>query len=615
MASPLLYAKNGDGYVFKLSHGASAALHIGLNGSHLVKPELFPVSGINQIASIIGVIRLRSSRYIIVASKTAEVGQIRGNSILKVVEYKVLPLSNSFLKDDDEQKYLELLKFHLDTAQLYFSYNYDLTNSHQRLSEQQRAPGAAIWKHADNRFFWNYYVTEELMDLAKNDSNVDPFIVPLIYGYANIIDTTTNLKAISFGIITRRSRFRAGTRYFRRGIDANGNVANYNETEQLLIVHSAKDAYETYSYIQTRGSVPVYWAEVNNLKYKPDLSIGEPPLDATKKHFDQQIELYGENYLVNLVNQKGYELPVKNAYENIVSAINNPKLHYVYFDYHHECRNLKWHRVKILIEHLTKLGLSNDDFYHERSVDGVAQVLHKQGSVVRTNCMDCLDRTNVVQSTMAHWILQRQFEVSGVLSPGHVWENDKSLLFKFQNMWADNADAVSKAYSGTGALKTDYTRTGKRTKKGALNDLINSITRYYRNNLRDGPRQDSFDLFLGQFAPFESVQSPFDDKRPPFVQAVPYIFLASSVLFLATLIFPRGSLTSLKNFFLLATCFLASGFTGHYMLKNGLQFVSWPNLVDLDFLIKRDIFADGKVSGVRFVKNTKYHSPTTSKAD
>lgn len=27
------------------------------------------------------------------------------------------------------------------------------------------------------------------------------------------------------------------------------------------------------SFVQTRGSVPVFWAEVNNLRYKPDLQI------------------------------------------------------------------------------------------------------------------------------------------------------------------------------------------------------------------------------------------------------------------------------------------------------------------------------------------------------
>jgi hypothetical protein len=27
------------------------------------------------------------------------------------------------------------------------------------------------------------------------------------------------------------------------------------------------------SYVQIRGSVPVYWAEINNLRYKPDLKV------------------------------------------------------------------------------------------------------------------------------------------------------------------------------------------------------------------------------------------------------------------------------------------------------------------------------------------------------
>ena len=40
---------------------------------------------------------------------------------------------------------------------------------------------------------------------------------------------------------------------------------------------------------------------------------------------------------------------------------------------------------------------------------------------------------------------------------------------------------MSILYSGTPALKTDFTRTGKRTNKGAINDGINSLKRYYLN--------------------------------------------------------------------------------------------------------------------------------------
>ena len=48
---------------------------------------------------------------------------------------------------------------------------------------------------------------------------------------------------------------------------------------------------------------------------------------------------------------------------------------------------------------------------------------------------------------------------------------------------------ISIAYSGTGALKTDFTRTGERTKMGPLEDGYNSIMRYLKNNFFDGARQ------------------------------------------------------------------------------------------------------------------------------
>lgn len=56
-------------------------------------------------------------------------------------------------------------------------------------------------------------------------------------------------------------------------------------------------------------------------------------------------------------------------------------------------------------------------------------------------------------------------------------------------VWADNADICSIEYAGTGALKTDYTRTGKRTQVGMIRDGMNSLIRYYKNNFTDGFRQ------------------------------------------------------------------------------------------------------------------------------
>jgi len=50
-------------------------------------------------------------------------------------------------------------------------------------------------------------------------------------------------------------------------------------------------------------------------------------------------------------------------------------------------------------------------------------------------------------------------------------------------------------------LKTDFTRTGKRTHQGALNDGINAITRYYINNFTDGYYHDCLDIATMKLLP------------------------------------------------------------------------------------------------------------------
>lgn len=321
------------------------------------------------------------------------------------------------------------------------------------------------------------------------------------------------------------------------------------------------------SYIQTRGSVPVYWAEVNTLNYTPKLQIRgvDTAVEAASKHFEEQIRLYGENYLVNLVNQRGREIRVKEAYEQMVQTlISNPaetrkadaatsekmrilepsqkrsifdSLHYIYFDFHNETKGLRWHRALLLLDQL-KDSLVQGGYF--RAVDmpgdvqGQLEVRYRQNAVVRTNCMDCLDRTNVVQSMIARWTLTRQLTDLGILQKGESQDDDPDFAHLFRNVWADNADVVSKSYSGTGALKTDFTRTGQRTRAGALQDLNNSLTRYVKNNFLDGPRQDGFDVFLGAYKPSTYVGGAltFVDRRPTFVQAVPYVLAASVFMLL-----------------------------------------------------------------------------------
>lgn len=565
-------------------------------------------------------------------------GRLKGHMVYRVAGTEFLPLRERALHDPDEDTYLHLLKTLIHSGPMYFSYSFDITNSFQR--QAQSNPRQPLWQRADDRFFWNRFIQSDLIDFANgvgtrnqgaHQDGVDPFILPVMFGMMRITQARIKSTPVNFALITRRSRHRVGTRYFTRGIDDQGHVANFNETEQIVILNDGAGKVGSFSgddgiqngratehhdvqvmsYVQTRGSVPVYWAEVNTLKYVPELQIRgiETALEAAKQHFDEQINLYGENYLVNLVNQKGREIGVKQAYEQLVRAlVSTPdeatradyvtdekihvveasqthqqydRLHYVYFDFHNETKGLKWHRAQILLDQLTDALVKGQYF---RGLDmpadsqGRLEVRMRQNAVVRTNCMDCLDRTNVIQTMLARWTLTRQLTDVGVLRPGESADDDAAFKDLFRNIWADNADVVSRSYSGTGALKTDYTRTGARTRAGMLQDLNNSITRYVKNNYRDGPRQDAFDLFMGAYQPSTEnigTHRAFVDRRPPLIQAIPYV-LAGSVFMVAVATLgnsqPNSRLWPLRVFSLFWLC--VGGWCFNFIRTHGMLYVS-----------------------------------------
>ncbi|TVY57440.1 Phosphoinositide phosphatase, partial [Lachnellula suecica] len=519
-------------------------------------------------------------------------------------------------------------------------YSFDITNTFQRQSQLDSSQ--PLWKRADDRFFWNKFVQSDLIDFRTSGSRnqhgqqpgVDPYILPVMFGMMEIVTTRVKATPLTLVLVTRRSRHRAGTRYFSRGIDEQGHVSNFNETEQIIVLNdstsgmggfaggagmqngkvggSSGKEVQIMSYVQTRGSVPVYWAEINTLHYTPKLQIRgvEPAVAAARAHFDEQIRLYGDNYLVNLVNQKGREVRVKEAYEQMVKLLVSAptehsqqdqisdekfrvvkpsgrrqefdRLHYVYFDFHNETKGMKWHRAQLLLDQLHD-ALEKQQYFRgvdmPADLEGRLDVRNHQTSVVRTNCMDCLDRTNVVQSMLARSCLNRQLTDLGVLARGETFTSDTEFEFLFRKVWADNADVVSKSYSGTGALKTDFTRTGQRTKAGAFQDLQNSITRYVRNNFLDGQKQDAFDLFLGSYLPNTTSHMVFADRRPLLIQAIPYI-LAFSMFFVFVGAFtrrlPDAAVLPVRIFIIF--WFAVGGWALNFIYSNGMLYVNWPKL-------------------------------------
>ncbi|KAM9365096.1 phosphatidylinositide phosphatase SAC2 [Pholidichthys leucotaenia] len=403
----------------------------------------------------------------------------------------------------------ELYKIFMDSDSFYYSLTYDLTNSVQRQGDSDKSD-VPQWKQVDDRFFWNKHMIQDLIDLQVPD--VDFWVIPIIQGFVQVEELVVNYSETSdeersspetppkeitcvddihprftVALISRRSRHRAGMRYKRRGVDTDGHVANYVETEQLIHVHN-----HTLSFVQTRGSVPVFWSQAGyRYNPRPRLEKGEKEtMYYFAAHFEEQLKLYKKQVIINLVDQNGREKLIGDAYLKQVLLYNNPNLTYVSFDFHEHCRGMKFENVQILTDAISDVITDMKWAWVDQ-----AGVICKQEGIFRVNCMDCLDRTNVVQAAIARVVMEQQLKKLGVMPP------EQPLPLKcyriYQVMWANNGDTISRQYAGTAALKGDFTRTGERKLAGVMKDGVNSANRYYLNRFRDAYRQAVIDLMMG----------------------------------------------------------------------------------------------------------------------
>ena len=67
-----------------------------------------------------------------------------------------------------------------------------------------------------------------------------------------------------------------------------------------------------------------------------------------------------------------------------------------------------------------------------------------QTGVVRTNCMDNLDRTNVGQSAIAKWMLTRQLRALGIL-------HDTDTIDRYEDFMKDFRESMSTSFTGPNA--------------------------------------------------------------------------------------------------------------------------------------------------------------------
>ena len=479
---------------------------------------------------LVGIIDAKELSYLIYIDEAKFVGEYLGAKVYRITKFGYLPTKGNVILPNDFT-YIQMLNDFLDRNPLFFSDEIDLTISLQNF-EKKKETKSFIFKYTIHQYCWNYFVGRLL-----DKENLSDFIFPIINGFFGTCkgeEYNPNLQLI---LIARKDVRRSGMRFLIRGADENGNVANCCENEEILIFKE-NDNINILSFVQLRGSIPLIWTQEPNLQLNPKVVVGNDfhaNYNTFSIHIDELIENYNAVCIINLIDKKKDQKIIGENYKNMVEKYketDNKKgknLEFSWFDFHHECRGMKYDNIKRLLqeenikqclEHykctIAKIIRSNFENYKKQENDSkIEQILISkdllkfsqiQKGTFRTNCMDSLDRSNVVQSVFGRYFLfemLNNIKLSLIIPSENIINTQFKNTFenKFKNLWGDHGDCISLAYSGTGAMKRDFVRTGKRTLMGAIDDGILTMKRLFINNFKDGYNQDCHDFFLGALNP------------------------------------------------------------------------------------------------------------------
>ncbi|KAL8133660.1 hypothetical protein AgCh_008921 [Apium graveolens] len=472
------------------------------------------------IFGVVGMLKLFAGSYLIVITERECVGSYLSHPFYKATSLKIFPCDHSPKSTPAEQKKMEtefsaLLKVAEKTPGLYFSYDVNITLSAQRLHELgDESRLLPLWRQAEPRFSWNNYMLEDLIDkkvFKVFKRQLGKILLMSLSLLGDVLEDLRTTKVCD-----------EGTRMWRRGADSDGYVANYVESEQIMKLNGY-----TASFVQVRGSIPLLWDQIVNLTYKPKfeiLRLEEAPR-VIERHFMDIRKRYGNVIAVDLVNKHGGEGRLSEKFADAMQHISGDDVRYLHFDFHQICGHVHFERLSILYDQIKDFLVKNSYLLLNESGEKV----EVQTGVVRSNCIDCLDRTNVTQSMIGRKLLEFQLRRLGVFDAEETISTHSNLDDSFKILWANHGDEISIQYSGTPALKGDFVRFGKRTFQGILNDGRNSLMRYYLNNFCDGTKQDAIDLLQGHYIVSASRDMmPTSQKRG--IEAVASFRLAMSLV-------------------------------------------------------------------------------------
>ncbi|KAG8884546.1 phosphatidylinositol-3,5-bisphosphate 5-phosphatase [Tulasnella sp. 332] len=520
----------------------------------------FGIAGVSNGPQIFpkGFIRFTAGWYMIVISKKSPVAVIGGHYIYHVEDTSMYSVTyNQKVENPTEEQRLMTAFRQVDMSRnFYFSYTYDLTSTLQH-NLTQAGRTSDFWCYND-RYAWNHHmITCAFSNRSKEEDEractKSHWVLPLVYGHMDqasgfstiyytkklrgliLIPTELSVlgRMVYVTVIARRSRHFAGARYLKRGVNEEGNVANEVETEQ--IVHEANttpfyrptprgsDQHATRSpapnytsYVQYRGSIPVFWAQdTSQTHVKPpiEITIVDPFYTAAAVHFDNLMARYGSPiYILNLIKAKEpvpREMKLLREYTECVDYLNqflpeDNKMIYRAWDMSQAYKEKKRDVIGYL-EDIAEESLEMTKFFHSgpEPVSHIPRIdrpyrstIQLQNGICRTNCVDCLDRTNAAQFVFGKRAFGHQLYALGIVdSPNLAFDSDAVNMLT--QMYHDHGDTIALQYTGSALVNRVETYRRMPHWNSHSRDMIENIRRFYANSMLDADKQMAINVFLG----------------------------------------------------------------------------------------------------------------------
>lgn len=483
---------------------------------------------------IVGFVKFLGPYHMLLITKRRKIGLICGHAVYAITKSEMFPIPNSTVLSNmayskNENRYKKLLRTVDLTRDFFFSYSYHIMLSLQKNMSNCES-GLTLY---DTMFVWNEFLTRGIRHQLKNTL----WTVALVYGFFKQVTLSISGRDFVLTLIARRSRHYAGTRYLKRGVNEKGRVANDVETEQIVLEDvPAGRPLHISAVVQNRGSIPLFWSqETSRLNIKPDIILSRKDLkfEATKRHFENLVKRYGNPIIIlNLIKtreKRPRETILRAAFANAIEYINKDlseenHLRFLHWDLNKHSRS-KATNVLTLLGKVAATALELTGFFHcqliptsktgkllkfppientgDQAGDYHVNLSNVQRGVLRTNCIDCLDRTNVAQYAYGLVALGHQLHALGFIDVENI-DLDSPLADNLMKLYEEMGDILALQYGGSAAHNKIFSeRRGQWKAATQSQELFRTLQRYYSNAYMDAEKQDAINVFLGHFRPQE----------------------------------------------------------------------------------------------------------------